>query len=318
MRAPRAAALAILLAGPLLAGAATAYFEETALGSRGVSLGFSALASIRDVTAAYWNPAGLADLGGTQVFADYCKPHGVPDLNEGAVLVGTRRWDTGVALGWHRLGIAGAYAEDVFSIAAGRRLVELGHGHRLAGGAAFKFERVGFQPFTPYDEGGAWVAAAEVDYGSQAKGSLDAGLLWTTPWRVDLAWVGRDLLEPHFEFVEGSGGGRVPFRNELAASLRWNKESTLTLGWSQVDRTRTSVNVGFEILFYDVFAIRSGLTNLQPIAESDGSPNDFQYTGGFGLFHEGYYVDAAVSTHHDLGASYRLSLLVPVGPRGKR
>lgn len=318
MRAARAAALALILSGLLPARPATAYFEETALGSRGVSLGFSALASIRDVTAAYWNPAGLADLGGTQVFADYCKPYGVPDLNEGAVLAGTRRWDTGVALGWHRLGIAGAYAEDVFSVAAGRRLAELGRGHRLAGGAAFKFERVGFQPFTPFDEGGAWVAAAEVDYGAQSKGSLDAGLLWTTPWRVDLAWVGRDLLEPHFEFIEGSGGGRVPFRNELAASLRWNKESTLTLGWSQVDRTRTSLNVGFEILFYDVFAIRSGLTNLRPIVQSLGSPNDFQYTGGFGIFHEGYYVDAAVTTNHDLGASYRLSLLVPVGPRGKR
>mgnify|MGYP001082270244 CR=1 FL=1 len=109
MRTARAAALALLLAGLAAAGPAAAYFEETALGSRGVALGFSALASIRDVTAAYWNPAGLADLDGTQAFADYCKPHGVPDLNEGAVLAGTRRWDTGWALGWHRLGIAGAY-----------------------------------------------------------------------------------------------------------------------------------------------------------------------------------------------------------------
>jgi hypothetical protein len=321
MRATRAVALALLLVGTLLAGPATAYFEETALGSRGVSLGFSALASIRDVTAAYWNPAGLADLGGTQVFADYCKPYGVPDLNEGAVLAGTRRWDTGWVLGWHRLGISGAYAEDVFSVSSGRRLAEFWRGHRLAGGATFKFERVGFQPFEAYGVDGStgeWTPAGQVDYGSQSKGSLDAGLLWTTPWRVDLAWVGRDLLEPHFEFIHGSGGGRVPFRNELAASLRWNKESTLTLGWSQVDRTRTSINVGFEILFYDVFAIRSGLTNLRPIVQDTGSPNDFQYTGGFGIFHKGYYVDAAVSTNHELGASYRFSLLVPVGPRGPR
>jgi hypothetical protein len=321
MRAARAVALSLLLAGVAAAGPAAAYFEETALGSRGVALGFSALASIRDVTAAYWNPAGLADLDGTQAFADYCKPHGVPGLNEGAVLVGTRRWDTGWALGWHRLGIADAYAEDVFSVSAGRRLLDFRRGHRLAGGATFKFQRVGFQPFEAYGVDGttgAWTPAGEVDYGGQSKGSLDAGLLWTTPWRVDLAWVGRDLLAPRFEFVEGSGGGRVPFRHELAASLRWNRESTLTLGWSQVDRTRTSLNVGFEILFYDVFAIRSGLTNLRPIVQSLGSPNDFQYTGGFGIFHKGYYVDAAVSTNHDLGASYRLSLLVPVGSRGTR
>lgn len=321
MRPACVVALALSLAALTAAGPATAYFEETALGSRGVALGFSALASIRDVTAAYWNPAGLAGLGGTQVFVDYCKPYGVPDLNEGAVLAGTERWGTGWALGWHRLGIAGAYAEDVFSASAGRPLAEFWRGHRLAGGATFKFERVGFQPFEAYGvdgSTGAWTPTGEVDYGGQSKGSLDAGLLWTTPWRVDLAWVGRDLLEPRFEFVHGSGGGRVPFRNELAASLRWNKESTLTLGWSQVDRTRTSLNVGFEILFYDVFAIRSGLTNLRPIVQDTGSPNDFQYTGGFGIFHKGYYVDAAVSTNNDLGASYRLSVLVPVGLRGKR
>jgi hypothetical protein len=316
MKARRLVASALLFAAALAARPAAAYFEETALGSRGVSLGFSALAGIRDVTAAYWNPAGLADLGGTQVFADYGKPYGVPDLNEGAVLVGTRRWDAGWALGWHRLGIAGAYAEDVFSASAGRRLAEFGRGHRLAGGATFKFQRVGFQPFEVYDYD--WAATGRVDYGSQSKGSLDAGLLWTTPWRVDFAWVGRDLLEPHFEFIQGTGGGRVPLRNELAAALRWNRESTLTLGWSQVDRTRTSLNVGFEILFYDVFAIRSGLTNLRPIVQSTGSPDDFQYTGGFGIFHQGYYVDAAVTTNHDLGATYRLSLLVPVGPRGQR
>ncbi len=317
MRAPRLAAFALALAATLAAHPATAYFEETAVGSRGVALGFSALASIRDVTAGYWNPAGLADLAGTQVFADYCKPYGVPDLNEGAFVVGQPRWGTGWALGWHRLGIAGAYAEDVLSVSAGRKVSDLGRGHRLAAGATFKFERVGFQPFEVQD---FWSTgdAGRVDYGGQSKGSLDAGLLWTTPWRVDLAWVGRDLLEPHFEFIGGSGGGTVPFRNEVAASLRWNKESTLTAGWSQVDRTHTSVNLGFEILFYDVFAIRSGLTNLRPIVQSAGSPADFQYTGGFGVFHQGYFVDAAVFTNRDLGASYRVSVLVPLGQKAAR
>jgi hypothetical protein len=324
MSARRRAALALVFATLLSARPAAAYFEETALGSRGVALGFSAMASIRDVTAGYWNPAGLADLSGTQVFADYCKPYGVPDLNAGAFVVGQNRWGAGWTLGWHRLGIAGAYAEDVFSISAGRKVSDFGRGHRLAAGATFKFERVGFQPFDVSwsfsDERGDLTRSdlGRVDYGGQSKGSLDAGLLWTTPWRVDLAWVGRDLLEPHFEFIEGSGGGTVPFRNELAASLRWNKESTLTAGWSQVNRTRTSVNLGFEILFYDVFAIRSGLTNLKPIVQSMGSPNDFQYTGGFGVFHQGYFVDAAVYTNRDLGASYRVSVLVPLGPQAAR
>ncbi|MBI5710746.1 MAG: hypothetical protein HZC42_10650 [Candidatus Eisenbacteria bacterium] len=309
------AALALMLAS---VAPARAWFEETASGARGLSLGFSALACIHDVSAAYWNPAGLADLTRAQVLADVARPFGVPDLNEGALFVGARRFDTGWALGWHRLGISGAYAEDLLTLSAGRSLRTFGEGHALAAGATFKFGRVSFQPFDVLDYGGDWQPAGRVDYGAQSKGSLDAGLLWTTPWKVDLAWVGRDLLEPRYQFVEGSGGGLLPLRHELAAAFRWNRESTITAGWSQIRGTRPSVNVGMEILFYDVFAIRSGLTNLTPIVESTGSPQDFQYTGGFGIFHKGYVVDAAAATNHDLGASYRVSVLVPLGGPGSR
>jgi hypothetical protein len=315
------AALALVAAAALAASPALAYFDETAVGSRGVSLGFSALACTEDVSAGYWNPAGLAGLDRGQILFDYSKPYGVPDLNEGALMFGGRRWNTGWSVGWHRLGIAGAYAEDAFSLSAGRHVWSSRRGHALDAGATYKWLRAGFQPFEPEDffpDDGAPVLPGRVEYGWQGKGSLDLGLLWTTPWKVDFAWVGRDLAEPHFEFVPGSGGGRIPFRNELAAVWRWNRESILTAGWSQVDRVRTSVNVGFEITFYDVFAIRSGLTNLRPLFQSNGSPNKFQYTGGFGIYHNDVYVDTAVYTNHDLGASYRASVRVPVGGRRKR
>jgi len=72
-----------------------------------------------------------------------------------------------------------------------------------------------------------------------------------------------------------------------------------------------------EVLFYDVFAIRSGLTNIATIYRATGSPHDFQYTGGFGVFHKGYYVDAVAFTNRDLGASYRVSLRFPLS-RGAR
>lgn len=308
------AALALAWAVP-----ARAWFDQTAVGSRGVSLGYSALACTRDVSAGYWNPAGLAGLERGEILADYSKPYGVPDLGEGALLVGGRRGGTGWAAGWHRLGISDAYAEDVFSLSAGRRAWTPRRGHALDAGATYKWMRVAFQPFEPQDffpDDGVAVPAATVDYGWQGKGSLDLGLVWTTPWRFDFAWVGRDLIEPRFEFVPGSGGGRLPFRNELAAAWRWNRESCLTAGWSQVDRATTSVNLGFEITFYDVFAIRSGVTNLRPILQSDGSPDKFQYTGGFGVYHKDVFVDAAVFTNFDLGASYRASVRLPIG-RGR-
>jgi hypothetical protein len=124
--------------------------------------------------------------------------------------------------------------------------------------------------------------------------------------------VGRDLLQPTYRFVTGSGGGRVPFRQELSAALHWNRESTLTGGWAQTARGETSLNIGLEILFYDVLAIRSGLFNLSPIYQANGNPEKFQFTGGFGIFHKGYRVDATAFSNHDLGASYRVTLLVPL------
>ena len=88
--------------------------------------------------------------------------------------------------------------------------------------------------------------------------------------------------------------------------------------WSEQDAGPASLNVGIEILFFDVFAIRSGISNLSEVYKSYGSPNDLQYNGGFGVYHKGYFVDAAATTNHDLGASYRVTVRVPFGGGARR
>jgi len=299
-------ALAVALACAGAATPARAYFEETAVGARVLALGFSALADAHDVSAYYWNPAGLARLRGTELLLDLAKPYGISELNEGTIAVGTQRFGTGWALAWHHLGITNAYGEELFSLAAGRPLMTFPGGHGLSGGATFKYGRIGFVPFDDPVDG------FPVDYGHQAKGSLDAAITWSTPWRVDVSWVARDLLQPRYQFVEGTGGDRLVTRQQLAGAFRWNRESTVTASWSQVDGGPISFNAGMEVTFYDVFAIRSGLTNLAVIYASTGSPNDFQYTGGFGVYHKGYFIDAAAFTNRDLGASYRMTLRFPV------
>lgn len=304
-------ALAVIV-GLLAATPVHAYFEETAVGARGLALGSSALASVSDASAYYWNPAALSEVRRTEVLVDYAKPFGLGDLNVGSGAVATTAFGTGWAVAWHHLGVTDVYSEDLFSLAAGRKLTEFGRGHVLAGGLTYKLGRAAFQPFRDPGTGGT------VDYGSQAKGSLDAGLKWTTPWNVDFAWVGRDVIEPRYEFVAGTGGDLQVMRQEVAAAFRWNRESTITLGWSQLDAGRSSLGAGIEILFYDVFAIRSGVSNVSRIVESYGSPTELQYNGGFGIFHRGWFVDAAATTNRDLGASYRVTLRVPVGGNGAR
>ena len=301
-----AAALVLAMVSP-----AEAYFEETAAGARGVALGASALGVIQDATAYYWNPAALSGIQRYEAIADYAKPYGVPDLNVGTLAVAGRAYGTGWAVAWHRLAISDAYSEDLFHIAAGRSVLQTARGHELSAGITYKLGRIAFQPFEDPDSG------TQFDFGSQAKGSADAALKWTTPWRLDFSWVGRDLIEPRYQFVAGTDGDATERRHELAAALRWNRESVATIGWSQQEIGHATFNAGIEILFYDVFSIRSGVSNLSEIYKAYGSPNDLQYNGGFGVFHKGYYVDVAATTNHDLGASYRVTLRLPFGSEAR-
>ena len=288
-----------------------AYFELTNIGARTVALGPSAMSYVDDASAYHWNPAALATLPGPEVLLDLSRPHGVDNLSENALALGARRWGTGWTAAWHRTAVAEVYAEDLFCLSAGRTLLRTPGGSQLDAGATFKFGRAGFQPF---EIPGGTV----VDYGVVSKGSLDAGIRWRTPWNIDVAWVSRDLLQPRYEFGAGSGGDRLPARQEVAAAFRWNRESTISVGRTQSIRGDVALSAGMEILFFDVFAIRSGLSNLSSTFESTSSPNDLQFSGGFGVFHRGIQIDAAAGTNHDLGASYRVTLRVRPGSREAR
>jgi hypothetical protein len=299
-------ALSLAIATP-----ARAYFEQTNAGARVVALGPSAMAIVNDISAYHWNPAALATLQRAELVLDYSKPYGVENLSENAVAAGARALGTGVVFAWHRMSVTDIYAEDQFCAAAGRTVFHGPGGQYVDAGATFKFGRAAFQPFDVPGSG-------SVDYGVQSKGSMDVGVRWRTPWSVDFAWVARDVLQPRYEFIADTGGEMLVPRQELAAGLHWNRESTITAGWAQRNGHSSTMSAGIEILFFDVFAIRSGLANLGNVYAADKSPNDVQFSGGFGVFHRGYYVDAAAETNHDLGASYRVSLRFPLGHAGAR
>lgn len=300
-------ALAAWLALALPAPACAAWFEYVGMGSRTIGLGPSSLADVDDVSAVHWNPARLPASVRGQALFEFANPYGIEGLSEASIALGRAWRGTTFAAAWHQLGIRDAYAEQQFSLGAGRTVARVLRGS-LAAGATYKLQRIAFQAQTD-----AFTGAA-VDFGSQAKGSLDLALHWAGPWRFDVAYVARDLLEPTFQFVPGSGGGTVAASQHLAAALRWNPESVLTFGWTHPGGgLPASWSAGLELRFYDVFAVRSGFQNLSQVWDSRGSPNDLQYTGGVGIFHRGVRVDAAVVSDHDLGATYRATVLVPLG-----
>lgn len=300
-----AAVAALVFATP-----AHAYFEQSDAGARVLAMGPAAMATVNDVSAYHWNPAALASMRRSELLLDYSKPYSVDNLGENSVAFGVRRYNTGFAIAWHRLGVTDVYAEDQFSLSAGRTVIAGARGLNLDAGATVKFMRAGFRPFEAPDGG-------IVDYGSTSHPSLDLAARLRTPWSTDFSWVLRDALQPRFEFVAGTGGDRLAARQELAAAIRWNRESTVSLGLAQQEGRSALLSAGLEILFYDVFAIRTGLSNISVVYKAQQSPNELQFSGGFGVFHKGYNVDAALASSRDLGASYRMSLRFPLGHGGR-
>jgi hypothetical protein len=293
-------------------GAARAYFEDVETGARLQGMGTAGAAMANDVTAYYWNPAALASLARNEAFATYGKPLGTPGLFTGAVAVGGPGpgplRDFGLAAAWHRYGVSGVYSEDLFQVSAGRTVRRTASGHELGLGGTLKFGRVGL---TPYDDP---VTGAPVDYGSQTGVSLDTGVRWRSPWNLEAAWVAYDWPSPDYGFFVEGTPTEVRTRHRLGAAYHWNQESTVCAAWTSPGTTGPSrFDLGLEIWFYDVFAIRSGLTDLGGLPDPGTSAQRFQYAGGIGLRNERWRFDAAVATTRDLGTSYRFSLIVPFG-----
>ena len=303
---------ALPLLALLAAADAHAFFEDTGAGARAQGLGTLGSAVIEDASAYHWNPSFLGRLERREGLVAYGKPLGVQDLQASALAVAGPGpgplGGIGMALAWHRYSIAGVYAEDLFSISAGRTVRRFRAGHELAVGGSAKLGRVGIDPSTDPDTG------EPVDFGSRSAFGLDTAVSWRTPWRLDVAWVAYDWTSPEFDFVEGGGGTDVRTRHRLAAAWRWNRESTVGAAWtSPAARGSSRVDVGVEIWFYEVFAIRSALTDIGGLPDPGTSAERFQYSGGVGLRNAKWRLDAAVATTRELGTSYRMSLSVPFG-----
>ena len=307
---------AVLVLGLTLAASpAAAYFEDLDTGARAQGMGTAGAAMTEDVSAFYWNPAALDRIGRREALAAYGRPLGAGGLFTGSVAVGGRGpgplSSLGMALAWHRYAVNGVYAEDLWQVSAGRTIRRTKGGHELAVGGALKVGRVGTTPYDDPDTG------VPVDYGAKTGVSFDTAVLWRSPWKLDVAWVGYDWASPDYGFIEGSDGTEVSTRHRVAAAYRWNRESTLGAAWtSPGPRGGARFDLGLEIWFYDVCAIRSGLTDLGGLPDPGTSAQRFQYAGGVGLRNERWRFDAAVATTRELGTSYRFSLILPCGAGG--
>jgi len=277
----------------LSASAASAYFERIEVGGRALAMGKAFHAVADDPSAIYWNPAGLAAQKRAGLLLMHYRPYVVDDLSANyAALAYPTSWGT-VGISWHHTGLKDVTGEDLFSFALARTF-RLGKAGRVDLGGTAKILRVSYDSFRDAESGG------DIDYGSEAHVAADLGVIVRPSEKWSAGVIVRDIGEPRFDFVPGNGETVIATDWEGSVAYRWNEESVVSVGLAKDHRDELAPTVGGEVIFYDVFALRSGLF-------------DYEYWGGFGILTGRWTFDAGFATHKELGVSYMASVTIPFG-----
>ncbi|NNF07853.1 MAG: conjugal transfer protein TraF [Candidatus Eisenbacteria bacterium] len=264
------------------------YFDRIEVGARGLALAGAYGASVDDVSALHWNPAGLSLMQSPEIMLTHSRPYVVRSLSTNAVAVGAPILSGGVALGWHRLGVTDLIGENLISLGYGQSIYT-GDNSRIYVGGAAKLASVS-------------ISIPGRDFGTETKVTADLGLMVQQGRQLRLGLVHRNFGEPSFDFIEGGESTQMPASFEFAASYHWRPESVIHLSRSEV-AGESAWNYSGEIWFYEVFAIRAGVF-------------DEEFSGGFGLQGDQWNVDGAFLTHDSLGNTYRMSVRFFLEPGG--
>ena len=165
-------------------GAALSRFERVSLTPRAVAAGGACAAAADDLSALFFNPAGLASIAGPVLYADYGETRFPRRGREtrAAAAVGARF--ARCALGWYRLDGDGV-VEDLLLAGCARTLLSGSQGSYVAVGANAAVGRVA----GPADgDGAAW-----------SKGTADAGIVVRPLPVISFAWAAGNLLEARAE-----------------------------------------------------------------------------------------------------------------------
>ncbi len=276
----------------LLVGTAGANFLEVEVGARAMGMGGAFVAVADDVTALHWNPAGLADLEGVQVFGMRTSVYSVDGLSEDSVLAGYGMGRRGFAAGWLRTGAQDLYNEDTLLAGYGMKTPVEG----LSAGLSVKRYSIDAPGYEYYND-------PAYDSGGDAALSGDLGILYRhANWSAGATY--RNIGEPKLQLLSTTTepdpivsefrlGGAYVFREVMTMTVEWRAPREVP---SYYD-SRSSFNLGTEVWFYDVFALRAGM-------------NRDRITAGLGLKADPVRIDVALLSERRIGSLYRLSAIL--------
>lgn len=276
----------------LLVGTAGANFLEVEVGARPMGMGGAFVAIADDVTALHWNPAGLADLEGAQVFGMRTSVYSVDGLSEDSVIAGYGMGRRGFAAGWMRTGAVDLYNEDTLVAGCGMKTPIDG----LAAGFSVKRYSIAAPGYEYYND-------PAFDAGGDAAYSGDLGLLYRRgSWTAGATY--RNIGEPELQLLSTTEspdpvvsefrlGGSYVFREVMTITGEWRAPSDVPSYYDSA----SSFNLGTEVWFYDVFALRAGM-------------NRDRITAGLGLKADPVRIDVALLSERRIGSLYRLSAIL--------
>lgn len=228
--AAKTALTAALLLAPLCARAA---FEDLGFGARGPGMGDAVTGVADDVSAVYYNPAGLGGLERPKALASHSLFHG--GLSDGsslglsvaalAVPIGDGRHGT-IGAAWQDFSLSGVYYEKTGTVAWGYRFDRSSRYEKLSVGASLKYLSHGFtrldEAYNAVEENLSQRGATDpVLAGANARGALDAdlGALYRLTKRWTLGAAILNAMQANVAFSE-SDKDPVPMKTRIGASFK--------------------------------------------------------------------------------------------------
>jgi hypothetical protein len=268
-----AAAFAACVALP---GLSHAHFEAVVLSARNTALGGAFVSVADDPTAVLVNPAGLTLTTRAGGLATYNQPFNVTGLDGGFAAAAVPVKKAGVlGASWHHLGLQGAMAENLITVAFARNLVATSQDASLSVGLSVDYLRASADRFGSSDDlltGGFGV------------------LLRPFP-SIGMGYAMRNARRGDIHLLEGGPGTEVNRQQAWGLAVHWHNRVAVNVERGQAATGEWRNHAGVEVIAHPNLHLRGGV---------DGR----FVTGGFGVLWQGIRADVAVSSHDRLGATY--------------
>jgi len=257
-----------------------------------LALGNSFVSVANDVSALYWNPAGVVRVPRHQVLFTLEHAEDLEGLQRsfaGVVLHGV---PLSVGAGWSTSGLDGALRENLFSLSLSRCLVQRTLGAFIAAGATLKLAEISLQDDAVSNLQGVANRVSRV--------TGDLGVLLSPIPNVRLGAIVRNLGRPSFDLVDGGAVTALECEWEWGLSLRFRPEAQLHFTRASLARGWKESRLGLEFDVGERLDVRLGAT-----------PNLLAM--GFGVRWGAFHIEPAFQAHKELGLVSQIGLQFDFG-----